>query len=542
MLKKILCVLLSIASVLCLCSCGGDDADVLIMPISADPMCLDPQVADSDSAKLIIANCFEGLVRLDSSGKIIPGVAESWTVSDDNLTYTFRLRKDSRWKLLNSFEDILPEGYKENYRNEVVAEDFVFALQREVDPTTLADDADKLFSIKNAAAINAGSAPLSSLGVSATDSHTLVISLSRANPDFLRILTLPICMPCHKDFFNATHAKYGLDLEYTFCNGPFYLTRWAEDNSLSVYKNDEYKGNADVKPQEIYFYVNTVEDSVVQKLRQHTYDCAFVNENTLNQLSDSDSFETYSSAKEVYGLCFNCSDSVLSNENMRLALAMLTDINELSKDDENAFSKGIVPDCVRFGETSYREAVGNVNGVEYNEQKAGELWQKGLKELDKTSVKITVTCTEENAPKMQKMIQSWQRVLSTSIIAKVEIQTSDKISTSIYNTNYQLLYHKISTKSANVTDVLKKFTSESSSNFFGFKDEEYDKTVDSIINSASGKDIAASCLKAEQILINKAVFLPMQTKCSHVVISKEVDGLYYSSALESICFISGGHK
>lgn len=542
MIKKFLSILLSITAVLCLCACGDDESDILFMPINADPMCLDPQVADSDSAKLIIANCYEGLVRLDADGKIVSGVAESWTVSNNGLIYTFKLREDSHWKLLNSFEEILPEGYKENFRNEVIAEDFVFALQRALDPVTQADDADKLFSIKNAAAINSGKAEVSTLGVEAVSTYTLVINLSRANPDFLRILTLPICMPCHKDFFNATHAKYGLDLEYTFCNGPFYLTRWAEDNSLSIYKNDEYTGISEVKPDEVYFYVNTVEDSVVQKLRQHTYDCAYVSDSCLNKLSDSDSFEVFSAAKEIYGLCFNCSDSVLSNENMRRALAMLIDTEKLTDDNESAFTKGIVPDSVRFGESTYRESVGNASGIGYNEKKATELWQKGLKELKKTSVKITVTCTEENAPMMQKMIQSWQRVLSTTIIAKVEIQTSDKINTSIYNTNYQILYHKISSKSANISDSLKRFTSDSGSNFFGFTDKEYDKTVDAIINTAAGKDIATNCLKAEQIIINKAVFLPMQTKSSYIVYSKEVEGLSFSSALESICFISGGHK
>ena len=73
-------------------------------------------------------------------------------------------------------------------------------------------------------------------------------------------------MPCHEDFFKATHAKYCLDLKYTFCNGPFYLSRWAEDNTLSMYKNDEYKGSVKVNPDELYFYVNTEESSVVKKI------------------------------------------------------------------------------------------------------------------------------------------------------------------------------------------------------------------------------------------------------------------------------------
>lgn len=542
MFKKFMSLFLALVAVISLCACGGDSSDVLILPIESDPMCLDPQVADTKEAKLMIANCFEGLVRLDKDYKIIPGVAESWEVSKDGLTYTFKLRKDTHWKLLNSFEDVLPEGYKDTYRTQVIAADFVYGISRALDPTTQAGDAEKLFSIKNASAVNSGKQPVSALGIAAQDDTTLVITLERADPDFLRILTLPVAMPCHEEFFKATHAKYCLDLKYTFCNGPFYLSRWAEDNTLSMYKNDEYKGNVNVNPDEIYFYVNTEEASVVKKIRQRTYDCAFLSESAKNELSDNDKLSNYSTENMIYGLCFNCSDSVLSNEDMRRALAMVTKTSELTASYDNAFTKGIVPDCVRYGENSYREAAGNVSGIAYNEQQALTLWKKGLKKLDITTAEVVVTCTEENAPLMQQTIQNWQRVFSTSILAKVEVKTTEQISTMIYNTNYQVLYHRISTDSSTVTDSLKKFTSDSSSNIFGFADKNYDKTVNSIISTYSGAAKLDGCVSAEKYILDKAVFLPMLSGSSYAVVNKGVDGLYFSPAFESVCMISGGHS
>lgn len=533
---------LAIVAVISLCACGGDSSDVLILPIESDPMCLDPQVADSKEAKLMIANCFEGLVRLDKDYKIIPGVAESWEISKDGLTYTFNLRKDTHWKLLNSFEDVLPEGYKDTYRTQVIAADFVYGISRAIDPATQAGDAEKLFSIKNASAVNSGKQPTSALGITAKDDLTLVITLERADPDFLRILTLPVAMPCHEDFFKATHAKYCLDLKYTFCNGPFYLSRWAEDNTLSMYKNDEYKGSVKVNPDELYFYVNTEESSVVKKIRQRTYDCAFISEAAKNELSDSDKISNYSIQNTVYGLCFNCTDSVLSNEDMRRALAMVTKTAELTANYDNSFTKGIVPDCVRYGENSYREAAGNVNGIAYNEQQALTLWKKGLKKLDISTAEVIVTCTEENAHLMQQTVQNWQRVFSTSILAKVEVKTADQISTMIYNTSYQVLYHKISTDSSTVTDTLKKFTSDSSSNFFGFADKNYDSIVNSVISAYSGAAKLSGCISAEKYILDKAVFLPMLGGSSYAVVNKGVDGLYFSPAFESVCLISGGHS
>lgn len=542
MFKKLLSLFLAIVAVISLCACGGDSSDVLILPIESDPMCLDPQVADSKEAKLMIANCFEGLVRLDKDYKIIPGVAESWEISKDGLTYTFNLRKDTHWKLLNSFEDVLPEGYKDTYRTQVIAADFVYGISRALDPATQAGDAEKLFSIKNASAVNSGKQPTSALGITAKDDLTLVITLKRADPDFLRILTLPVAMPCHEDFFKATHAKYCLDLKYTFCNGPFYLSRWAEDNTLSMYKNDEYKGSVKVNPDELYFYVNTEESSVVKKIRQRTYDCAFISEAAKNELSDSDKISNYSIQNTVYGLCFNCTDSVLSNEDMRRALAMVTKTAELTANFDNSFTKGIVPDCVRYGDNSYREAAGNVSGIAYNEQQALTLWKKGLKKLDISTAEVIVTCTEENAHLMQQTVQNWQRVFSTSILAKVEIKTADQISTMIYNTSYQVLYHKISTDSSTVTDTLKKFTSDSSSNFFGFADKNYDSIVNSVISAYSGAAKLSGCISAEKYILDKAVFLPMLGGSSYAVVNKGVDGLYFSPAFESVCLISGGHS
>lgn len=540
--KKILSLFLALVAAISLCACGGSSEDILILPIESDPICLDPQVADSKEAKLMIANCFEGLVRLNKDYKIIPGVAESWEISKDGLTYTFKLRKDTHWKLLNSFEDVLPEGYKDTYRTQVIAADFVYGISRALDPATQAGDAEKLFSIKNASAVNSGKQPTSALGISAQDDSTLVITLERADPDFLRILTLPVAMPCHEEFFRATHAKYGLDLKYTFCNGPFYLSRWAEDNTLSMYKNDEYKGNVKVNPDELYFYVNTEEASVVKKIRQRTYDCAFLSEAAKNELSDNDKLSNYSIENMIYGLCFNCSDSVLSDEDMRRALAMVTKTSELTANSDNAFTKGIVPDCVRYGENSYREAAGNVSGIAYNEQQALTLWKKGLKKLDITTAEVVITCAEENAPLMQQTIQNWQRVFSTSILAKVEVKTAEQISTMIYNTSYQVLYHKITTDSSTVTDTLKKFTSDSSSNIFGFADKNYDKTVNSIITTYSGAAKLNGCVNAEKYILDKAVFLPMLGGSSYAVVNKGVDGLYFAPAFESVCMISGGHS
>ena len=543
MLKKFASVLI-IFAVLCtgLCACGDDDDTAMVMPIKTDPMCLDPQVVETNSGKLIAESCYEGLVRLDENFKIIPGVAESWEISPDGLTYTFHLRKDSKWKLLNSYEKVLPDkNYKKTFDNRVTAQDFVFGLQRAIDPVTQCSDAEKLYCIKNAKDINTGNEEVSFLGVSAENDTTLVITLERANPDFLRLMTLPAAMPCKKEFFRETHAKYGLEVKYTFCNGPYYLSTWAEDNSLILYKNDDYRGNSKVKPDNIYFYVNKDEESVVSKFKQHSYNCAYVSEAAYRELAEGKSNSFLSAETTVSGICFNCKDDILINEDIRKALIGLTKFNEIEKPvttDKNA--EGIVPGCCRYGEKSYREAAGKVRLPVYNETTALKYWEKGLKEIGADSLEIKIICTEEYTAQMQKIIQNWQIKLSTAIIAKVETLSKADFDTAVLNGNYQIAVGSVSTDSSTAVDILKKFTSDSNSNVFYYNSEKYDKLIDEIILLASGNDILAKYKEAEQMLVDDAVFIPLFTGSKHIAVNNDVTGIYSSPALESIIFLNGG--
>lgn len=543
MFKKILSILLiSVILIGTLASCGDDDDISLVMPIPSDPMCIDPQIAETDVAKTIVLNCYEGLVRLDENYKIIPGVAYNWTVSPDGLTYTFKLRSDTNWQLLKSYKDVLEdENYMENFETAVTAYDFEFALKRAVNKITDSPDADKLYCIRNARLIHLGEADKSSLGVKATDATTLTITLERANPDFLRILTLPLCMPCNEEFFNATRAKYGLETKFTMCNGPFYIGRWTQDHSVVMYRNEGYKGNGKVKPTAVYLNINKEEESVISKLKQSTYHCAFVSDAAHFDLSDNKKISNEVTVNSVTGLAFNCQDNILSNVNFRKALAMLTDISLFSQPAESiGKAQGIIPDCCRYADQSYRMAAGAVKPLGYDEATALELWKQGLTEKELTAATVKVLCTDEYAAQMQKAIQNWQRVLSTTIIAKVEVVSADELSSAIKSDSYQIAVTGITTKSSTPTDTLEFFTTGNSKNIFNYVDTDYDMLIDSITTVVAGKDILFQTKMAEQNLINNAVFLPIHTYGDYFQISKDTEGIHCAPAFEGVCFINGG--
>ena len=102
-----------------------------------EPESLDPQRARTDAELTILRDVYEGLTALDTDAKPAPGAAREWSVSADGRQYTFKLRDNLRW----------------SNGDPVVAADFVYALQRLVDPRTASPYAQIVDVIENAADI-----------------------------------------------------------------------------------------------------------------------------------------------------------------------------------------------------------------------------------------------------------------------------------------------------------------------------------------------------------------------------------------------------
>ena len=97
---------------LAIAACGSDrhpSPQVANLPVTADPhrtltralggepATLDPRLAEDNPALALSLELFEGLTTEAADGRIVPGAAETWTVSEDGRTWTFRLRENLRW-------------------------------------------------------------------------------------------------------------------------------------------------------------------------------------------------------------------------------------------------------------------------------------------------------------------------------------------------------------------------------------------------------------------------------------------------------------
>ena len=160
-MKKIF-LLMTVLLTMIFTGCGSDsDGENLKVMLSSNVVSLDTaQVTDVASFE-VIADCIDGLMQLDSEGKAIPAIAESYEVSTDGKTYTFHLR-NAKW----------------SNGDDVTAGDFVFAWRRHCQK---AEEYSYIMGatvacVKNADAVIKGADP-ATLGVNAPDPKTLVVEL-----------------------------------------------------------------------------------------------------------------------------------------------------------------------------------------------------------------------------------------------------------------------------------------------------------------------------------------------------------------------------
>lgn len=200
---------------------------VVKIAVSNDPQTLDPRLARSLDAVTILHMLYDGLMRSDSTGHIIPGIAEKATVSEDMKTYTFHLRK-SHW----------------SNGDPLTSHDFLETWKDILNPAIPSPNAYQFYCIKGAKDVKEGKLPFEEAGIKAPDPHTLIVNLEQPTPYFLELMTT--------HFFYPVHRQFSSDNAVT--NGPFKLERWQKKHELSAVKNPHYWDAEEVSLNKIILY------------------------------------------------------------------------------------------------------------------------------------------------------------------------------------------------------------------------------------------------------------------------------------------------
>ena len=536
----LICILLTVS----LSGCFGKTkaGKTFSMPITDEPTSLDPQIADSNAERLVISNCYEGLVTVGADGTIHNGVAESYSVSDNGLVYTFKLRQDAHWALYSGHKTLLGENYKETFDKTVYAQDFVFALQRAVDPQTGSPDAYLFSAISGAQAIFTGAAPVSSLGVQALDNFTVQITLAYADDNLLYALTSPGAMPCDEEFFNLTNGRYGLEAGYTLGNGPFHVSSWQEKTLIKMVHNEDYNGETDVKPSSLTLYYNDDASKIPEKMASGTYDAAFLSKMQFDALEDTSDLAVQPLENTTQSLIFNQRNTSLANENLRKALCYAADLSDFSALGENIErATGLVPPYCKIGADAYRQEGQSANLLPYNAELAKSCFEEALLELGASSVELEILCTDEDSDFIRKIVQNWQKVLGVKFVTTLKIVSQTELEAEVADGNFTVALYPLTATSVMTADFLE--TAFSSDNLFGFTDANYTSMLSGLRTSASDfSKLRTACNAAEDYLLQHAVILPLFYQESYFVTSDDTAGIYFYSSEDYVYFIDATKK
>lgn len=233
-------------------------ASVLRLGNGMEPESLDPHRADSVSSANILRDLYEGLTSVAPDGRVVPGAAQAWQLSEDGLTYTFDLRRDGRW----------------SNGDPVVAADFVTGLRRSVDPATGSNFSAILAPIENAEAVTAGRLPPDALAVEALDPYTLRIRLAAPAPYVLGILAHASSYPIHE----PSLRKWGPAFTrpgHLVTNGAYQLTEWKVQSHIELTRNPHYRDAARVAIDRVLYYPTEDIQSELKRYRAGELDVSY---------------------------------------------------------------------------------------------------------------------------------------------------------------------------------------------------------------------------------------------------------------------------
>lgn len=532
MKKRLLALVMTAAMTASLfAGCGTpstkDDSDssgekVFRYAVKTEPTTLDQTKANCIPDNELQHSVQEGLVRT-SGGKVYEGIATEWTFDEETLTWTFKLREDAKWS----------DG------ESVTAHDFVYGLQRLMDPATGAPYAYIGEYVKNGRAVETGKAEPAELGVTAVDDYTLTIELERPCAYFIEMIAASAqYMPVREDIVE----KYGVDFAATadknvYC-GPFVLES-STDGEYVFVKNDNYWNADAVKLDKTI--MSYVANSDTQLAMYENGDLDYVEVPRAYVESYKDKANVWTNGNKDWCYINHKSDNeVLGNQNFRLALNYALDRNEyitLALDDVYEASNSLVFSGLDCKDSTWGENYAPESFPLDGDQKlAKEYLEKAMKELGiKNASDITVeivTTDDENSKKSAEVLQElWQTALGIKLTIR-QVTYAEIYDTVLPGNDWEI--SATGGWGADYPDAytyLELFKSDCAYNYSKCENEEIDKYLNAALNEVDADARQDILAQAEQAIIDYGAFIPLQERNSWYMLDDDVTGVefYYCS-------------
>ncbi|CCX38176.1 bacterial extracellular solute-binding protein family 5 [Clostridium sp. CAG:1013] len=438
-------------------STDSGEETVVRMNIGSEPDSLDPWQSAASDTDAIFHNVFEGLCLYDENGEIIPGLAESWDISEDGLTYTFHLRDDVTFHNGKAFTS-----------------------------------ADVVYTYNNLAGMGGEKAVSSKFenveSFEAPDDYTFVIKLKEPSAGFLSLNIIAILPEGYED---QSTAPVG--------TGPYKFVEYTPSQRVVLEKNDEYYDEERAgKIDRVEFYIMTDSAAVVSALQSGTLDIASINADDASVLEGQ--FDIYNSPQNMVQI-FAMNNSVEPFNDVRVRQAI-----------NYAIDKDQIINTVFGGyATKLYTNFSPVMGVYYNEELEGsydtdlEKAKELLKEAGyENGFDFTITVPanyQAHIDTAQIISQQLQQIGITANIETIEWATwlEDVYTNAQYETTIVGLTGKLDPDA-----VLGRFKTDYPKNFFKFSDAEYDELITSALTEQDEQVRVDDYKRCQEILTEQA--------------------------------------
>lgn len=287
---------------------ASGDTKELAIQVGPTPETIDPALNSSNDGGNMLQHLAEGLLKMDKNGNMIPGLAESYEVSDDGLTYTFKLRKGLKWS----------DG------SDLTAKDFVYSWKRVADPNTAAPyGQDVLGKVKGYEEAAGGN--IDALAVSAPDDTTFVVELANPVPFFDRIAAFSTLVPVQEATIEANGDAWTLSPETNVTAGPYKLAEFTDGDRIVLEKNENYWDKDSITFDKITYRLIEDPNAAYTAYKQGEVSMIkSVPSEEIPALKGTEEFHVDPNMGTYY-LSFNTTKKPFDNEDVRKALALVID-------------------------------------------------------------------------------------------------------------------------------------------------------------------------------------------------------------------------
>jgi len=437
---------------------------------------LDPHTMVSAGTREVLFNVYEGLVKPDSKGNLLPAVASEYKINDAGDTFTFTLR----------------DGVKFHNGNTVTVKDVVYSISR-------------------AAGLKSGTPLIDGFGAvasaEASDEKTVVVKLKEPNIEFLALFTAAII----PDGNDPAAEVVG--------TGPFKFVSRSPQENIILQKFDGYWGTPAYVDNVTYKIIDNAE-TLVMSLKSGALDLvAHLTSAQVNELG-KDFTIAEGTMNLVQAVYLNNSVEPLNNIKVRQALSYAIDrqaiMGYLADGRGAAVGSSMYPAFEKY----FRPEL--VDYYTYDVEKAKKLlseagYPNGF-DMD-----ITVPSNYQPHVDTATVIADQLKKIGVNVNIK-SVDWETWLNKVYLGRDYQSTVIGVDASMMTARAMLERFTSDSSSNFTNFSNSEYDKAFKEAIASTDDAKQVELYGKLQTILTQDAANLYIQDMCDLVAMGNDLQG------------------